>query len=140
MNKIRVEIDPITNYVYHMLSVAGVGYDNAYGRRWRHTLPESDLAVLRKHEKQLTVKGGEHCGEWYGPLVCEAARGDVPPEAYYTAIENPDMAEVCRVLGAHYQEYLRTVYPETLRELEPYAARLQLLLDEAPWPTALRQW
>ncbi|MBE5804145.1 MAG: DUF4111 domain-containing protein [Clostridiales bacterium] len=131
MNKIRVEIDPITNYVYHMLSVAGVGYDNAYGRRWRHTLPESDLAVLRKHEKQLTVKGGEHCGEWYGPLVCEAARGDVPPEAYYTAIENPDMAEVCRVLGAHYQEYLRTVYPETLRELEPYAARLQLLLDES---------
>ena len=131
MRKIRVEINPITNYIFHMLSVAGLGYDNDYGRRWRHTLPESDIAVLKKHERQLTVKGGEHCGEWYGPLVCEAAKGDVPPEDYYAAMEDPDMAEVCRVLGGHYQEYLQAVYPETLRELEPYAEQLQQLLDES---------
>lgn len=131
MSKISVEINPITNYIFHMLAVAGVGYDNDYGRRWRHTLPESDIAVLKKHERQLTVKGGEHCGEWYGPLVCEAAKGDVPPEDYYAAMDDPDMAEVCRVLGGHYQEYLQVVYPETLRELEPYAQQLQQLLDES---------
>ncbi len=130
MNKIRVELSPITNYIFHMLSVAGVGYDNDYGRRWRHTLPEGDIAVLKKHEKQLTVKGGEHCGEWYGPLVCEPARGDMPPEEYYARMDDPDMAEVCRVLGAHYQEYVQVVYPETLKELEPYASELQHLLDE----------
>lgn len=131
MNKIRIEINPITNYIFHMLSVAGVGYDNAYGRRWRHTLPEDDLAVLKKHEKQLTVKGGEHCGEWYVPLVCEAARALVPPEEYYARMEDPDMAEVCRVMGAHYQDYMRDEYPETLRELEPYAKEVQRLLDES---------
>lgn len=131
MNKIRVEINPITNYVFHMLSVAGVGYDNAYGRRWRHTLPREEIDLLKAHEKQLTVKGGEHCGEWYGPLVCEAARAQVPPEEYYARIEDPAMAEVCRVMSAHYQDYLRDVYPETLRELEPYAAEVQRCLDES---------
>lgn len=134
MNKIRVEINPITNYIFHMLSVSGVGYDNDYGRKWRHTLPESDISVLKKYERELTVKGGEHCGEWYGPLVCAPAKGDVLPEDYYAAVKDPGMAEVCRVLGGHYQEYLRTVYPETLRELEPYAARLQQLLDESGLP------
>lgn len=131
MNKIRIEVNPITNYIFHMLSVSGVGYDNEYGRRWRNTLPEADIAVLKKYERQLTVKGGEHCGEWYVPLVCAPARGDVPPEDYYAHMDDPDMAEVCRVLGGHYQDYLRDVYPETLRELEPYAAQLQQLLDES---------
>ena len=131
MSKISVEINPITNYIFHMLSVAGLGYDNDYGRRWRHTLPESDIAVLKKHERQLTVKGGKHCGEWYGQLVCEAAKGDMLPEKYYADMDDPDMAEVCRVLGRHYQEYLQAVYPESLRELEPYAAQLQQLLDES---------
>ena len=31
MNKILFEIDPDINYLYHMLSVARCGYDNAYG-------------------------------------------------------------------------------------------------------------
>ena len=35
MNKIRFEIDPNINYLYHMLSVARCGYDNDYGRRYR---------------------------------------------------------------------------------------------------------
>lgn len=131
MSKIRVKINPITNYVYHMLSVAGVGYDNAYGRQYRHIVPEADLAVLRAHEKQLTVKGGEHCGEWYGPLVCEASRGLVPPEEYYASVDDPAMAEVCRVMASHYQTYLRDVYPDTLRELQPYANEVQRLLGES---------
>ena len=131
MNKIRVEINPVTNYVFHMLSVAGLGYDNDYGRRWRHTLPESDRAVLRAHNKHLTVKGGEHCGEWYVPLVCQAARGDVPPEEYYARMDDPAMSEVCRVMAAHSQSYLTDVYPDTLRELQPFADELQRLLDES---------
>ena len=48
MNKLHVEINPVTNYVFHMLSVAGLGYDNDYGRKWRHTVPENDLAVLTR--------------------------------------------------------------------------------------------
>ncbi|MBP3637725.1 MAG: DUF4111 domain-containing protein [Clostridia bacterium] len=131
MNKLRVEINPVTNYVFHMLSVAGLGYDNDYGRRWRHTVLENDLAVLRAHERQLTVKGGEYCGEWYVPLVCQAARGDVPPEDYYARMDDPAMAEVCRVMAAHYQSYLMDVYPDTLRELQPFADELQRLLDES---------
>lgn len=131
MSNIRVEINPVTNYIFHMLSVAEVGYSNDYGRRWRHTVPETELAMLRKHAQQLTVKGGEHCGEWYGLLVCEAARGLVSPEEYYASVVDPAMAEVCRVMGGHYQDYLQQVYPEALREMQPYAEALQKLLDES---------
>lgn len=131
MNKIRVEINPVTNYVFHMLSAAGVGYDNDYGRRWRHTLPEEDIALLKSYAQQLTVKGGEHCGEWYHPLVIVPARGEVLPEDYYAAVADPAMAEVCRVMGGHYQAYLKDVYPESLREVQPYAAELQRMLDES---------
>ena len=131
MKKISVEINPITNYIFHMLSVAGVGYDNEYGARWRHTLPAQDAAVLKRHERQLTVKGGEHCGEWYGLLVCQAAKGDMPPEEYYARFDDPAMAEVCRVMGAHYQAYLRDVFPESLGEVRPYADELQRLLEES---------
>lgn len=131
MNKIRVEINPITNYIFHMLSAAGVGYDNDYGRRWRHTLPEEDIALMKRHERQLTVKGGEHWGEWYGPLVFQPAKGDVAPESYYAAVDDPAMKPVCQVLGKHYQAYLRDVYPESLREMQPYADELQRLLDES---------
>lgn len=131
MSNIRVEINPVTNYVFHMLSVAGVGYDNDYGRRWRHTVAENDRAVLKKNESKLTVKGGEYWGEWYDALVFRPAQGDVSPEEYYACMQDPAMAEVSRVMGGYYQAYLRDVYPETLRELEPYAAELQRLLDES---------
>lgn len=131
MNKIRVEINPTTNYVFHMLSAAEVGYDNDYGRKWRHTLPAADVAVLQKHRKQLTVKGGEHCGEWYGPLVCQPAQALQPADEFYRSVTDPAMAEVCGVMAAHYQDYLTDVFPETLRELQPYANELQRLLDES---------
>ena len=35
MNKILFSADPDINYVFHMLSVAKCGYDNAY-RKFRH--------------------------------------------------------------------------------------------------------
>ena len=31
MNRIRFTADKDTNYVFHMLSVAGCGYDNGHG-------------------------------------------------------------------------------------------------------------
>lgn len=131
VSKIRVEINPTTNYIFHMLSIAGVGYDNDYGRRYRSTVPESDLAVLKAHERQLSVKGGEYGGEWYGDLVCLPARADVPADVFYRSVTDPAMAEVCRVMAAHYQAYVQQVYPETLQEMQPYADDLQRLLEES---------
>ena len=31
----------------------------------------------------LTVRGGEHCGDWFGPMICEPARSGVTAKEYY---------------------------------------------------------
>lgn len=69
MNQLRFAANPDTNYVFHMLSVAKVGYDNAYGERFRGAYPAEDLAVLKSYEDMLTVRGGEHCGVLHYMMV-----------------------------------------------------------------------
>ena len=86
MNQLRFTANPETNFVYHMLSVAQVGYDNDYGARFRPDYPPEDLTVLHRHESLLTVRGGEHCGALYGLLVGEPACGEQPADEYYAAL------------------------------------------------------
>ena len=77
MNKIRMTADRETNFVFHMLSVAGCGYDNTYGESHRSHYPEEDLAVIRENEEQLTVCGGQQdilIGETQAAVVGEVER------------------------------------------------------------------
>ena len=83
MNKILFSADPDINYVFHMLSVAKCGYDNAYGEKYRGRYDYADLKCIKDHEFHLTVRGGEHCGDWYGPMVCEPARSGLTAKQYY---------------------------------------------------------
>ena len=48
MNKIRFDANMDTNYVFHMLSVAKCGYDNAYGEFYRDLYPAEDWQCLKK--------------------------------------------------------------------------------------------
>ena len=43
MNKILFSADPDINYVFHMLSVAKCGYDNAYGEKCRGRYDSADM-------------------------------------------------------------------------------------------------
>ncbi|MDE6709752.1 MAG: hypothetical protein K2J76_04605, partial [Oscillospiraceae bacterium] len=71
MNKIKFAANKDTNYVFHMLSVAKCGYDNAYGERYRCQYPQDELDILKRNEDLITVCGGEYCGCLYGLLVAE---------------------------------------------------------------------
>ena len=73
MNKIKFAANKDTNYVFHMLSVARCGYDNAYGEKYRRHYAEEDLMVISQNRELLTVCGGEHCGELFWLMVSEAA-------------------------------------------------------------------
>ena len=123
---LRFAAHPDTNYVFHMLSVAKVGYDNAYGERFRGDYPVEDLAVLKGYEDMLTVRGGEHCGalyymmvvlpacgeqsarEYYAALLDEAINGPVPPEA---EVYRPIVADICRIMIWHYDDYITRIWP-----------------------------
>ena len=130
MSKISVDVQQDACFVYHMLSVAQCGYDNAYGAAYRHLHDPEDLATLQAYESLLTVSGGEHCGELYWPLLAMPARGERPaPESYRLLLEQPgnEHAEaiqiVCRAMLRAYPVYMDQVYPLVRPALTSYAAQ-----------------
>ena len=140
LNTLRFIANPDTNYVFHMLSVARVGYDNAYGARFRNDYPEEDLAVLKSYEDLLTVRGGEHCGalyymmvtlpacaeqsakEYYTDLLDEAINGPVPPEA---EVYRPIVADICRVMIRHYDDYVARIWPGQEADIRRYIPQVE---------------
>ena len=140
MNTLRFIANPDTNYVFHMLSVARVGYDNAYGARFRGDYPPEDLAVLKGYEELLTVHGGEHCGalyymmvtlpacaeqsakEYYTDLLDEAINGPVPPEA---EVYRPIVADICRVMIRHYDDYIDRIWPGQEADIRRYIPQVE---------------
>ena len=86
MNKVRFAANKDTNFVFHMLSVARCGYDNAYGERYRREYPEEDLAVFKENEPLLTVCGGEHCGALHGLMVSVPACAETSAKEYYAEL------------------------------------------------------
>lgn len=51
-----------TNYVYHMLSVSGVGYSNTYGDKYSTYHDKDDLNYLKTIEDLLITHGGKSIG------------------------------------------------------------------------------
>ena len=140
MNTLRFIANPDTNYVFHMLSVARVGYDNAYGARFRNDYPAEVLAVLKSYEDLLNVRGGEHCGalyymmvtlpacaeqsakEYYTDLLDEAISGPVPPEA---EVYRPIVADICRVMIRHYDDYVARIWPGQEADIRRYIPQVE---------------
>lgn len=140
MTQLRFTANADTNYVYHMLSVARCGYDNAYGERFRADYPAEDLAIIKSYEDMLTVRGGEHCGalyymmvvlpacaeqsakEYYTALLDQAENGPVPPEG---EVYRPIVAEVCRVLIRHYDDYIIRIWPEQEADIRRYIPQVE---------------
>ena len=145
MNKILFSADPDINYVFHMLSVAKCGYDNAYGKKYRGRYDPADLKCIKDQELQLTVRGGEHCGDWYGPMVCEPARSGLTAKQYYMEtiawiesgnLELPDdtlasIVRVCRVMIRYYDDFMENIWPEEKRRITGYMDTMRKLFEES---------
>jgi len=131
MNKIKTKVSKETNYIYHMLSVAKCGYDNAYGDKYMSLHSQADLKTLKDNEPLITVKGGEHCGELYHHVVSMPASLDAEAMLYYDSLKHlfetgnveenikqyeplyklflptndPNFAEMTRDFYNHYKKY-----------------------------------
>lgn len=160
MYKIQMKADKDTNYVFHMLSVARCGYDNAYGERYRKLYPKEDIDTIKENEELLTVCGGQHCGELYGCMVAGPACGNIPAKEYYSGLigmtENGQApanflkfsmednnrisadfhkyAETVRRISAvmvrHYDHYIRKIWPEEEKKIQAYIPRVLPLFEE----------
>ena len=149
MNKILFSADPDINYVFHMLSVAKCGYNNAYGEKYRERYDPADLKCIKDQESHLTVRGGEHCGDWYGPMVCEPARSGLTAKQYYMEtiawiesgnLELPDdtlasIVRVCRVMIRYYDDFMENIWPEEKRRITGYIDTMRKLFEESGFST-----
>ncbi len=73
MKKINIVVSKNTNYIYHMLSVSKCGYENQYGEKFKNIHHSTDLKILKKNERLLTVVGGSHFGRLYSVFVSTPA-------------------------------------------------------------------
>lgn len=148
MNKIKFAANRDTNYVFHMLSVAKCGYDNAYGDCYRSIYPAEDLEIIKENEQLLTVCGGEHCGFLFGTLVGSPACADCYTSAkdYYTELirmtENdevpPEFEEyidvvinVSKVMIKHYDYYIENIWGNEEKKIKEYIPQVLRLFEES---------
>ena len=146
MNKIRFIANKDTNYVFHMLSVSKCGYDNVYGDNYAPLYPQEDLAVLKAHEKLITVCGGEYCGALYGVFVCEAACAKASAKDYYTELvrkatyddipvamskHREIICQLAAVMIKHYDYYIENIWPVEQRKITQYIPTVQHLFEDS---------
>ena len=146
MNKIKFAANKDTNYVFHMLSVARCGYDNAYGEKYRRHYAEEDLMVISQNRELLTVCGGEHCGELVWLMVSEAACAKVSAKEYYAGLlEKADRDElpepyrkytdivrsISAVMIKHYDHYAENIWPKEKKKIEGYIPQILRLFEES---------
>lgn len=142
MNKIRFPINKEANFVFHMLSVAKCGYDNAHGEKYRHLYSTEDLPVLKQYESLLTVHGGEHCGALYWYLVSQPACGMMTALQYYHMFPESSYMEfltdhtdaiqnICAVMIRSYPIFETYVWPESKPAIEQYIRPLADRFDHS---------
>ena len=146
MNKIRFEINPNINYLYHMLSVARCGYDNDYGAKYRLLYPAEELAAFADNSELLTIQGGVHWGAlysllifnpagyaesltaYYGELldICESIRaGSIPEGVDESLVPYTDLiGRLSQILLKNQDAYFRDIFPG---EREKIAAAIVLV-------------
>lgn len=143
--KIIVTVTENSNYVYHMLSVAKCGYDNAYGDKYKELYSKEDLAILRENASAITVVGGEHEGSLYTPLIADAAALDDSEsivDYYRSIIENAEriardhgeqketVESLANVFIKCYEIYNEKVWPSDKEKAEAQVALFQQKFDE----------
>ncbi|MBE5779173.1 MAG: hypothetical protein E7331_07570 [Clostridiales bacterium] len=153
MNRIHFEVNPETNYVYHMLSVMKCGYDNAYGAKYRSLYKAEELAVFHKHSALITVKGGEHCGFLHGVMVGQPALGEMSAKDYYQELVDiglmikggniPEgvneslipytdvILSLSEIMVRHYDQYMEEIWPWERGRIVEYAAVMEKLFQES---------
>lgn len=146
MNKIRFVANKDTNYVFHMLSVAKCGYDNAYGEYYKHLYLEEDLMLLKENEKLITVCGGEHCGVLYGMLVAEPACARISAKEYYKKLiwiaDNNEVprgfedyieivCQISEVMIKYYDTYINTIWNIEQKKIVEYIPKVSCLFEKS---------
>ena len=136
MGKIQCVYDRDNNFFFHLMSVAKVGYDNAYGEKHQDSMSKEDVATLKKYEKELTMKGGEYNGKlfWTGMYAGNAqdAINKIQNEGGFPGFEayTDALLEIFGIFLKYYDSYCETIWPEEEKRLDRTAREWQKRFDE----------
>lgn len=136
MGKITCVYDKDTNFFFHLLSVAKVGYDNAYGEKYHDSVSKEDAATLKKYEKELTMKGGEYNGKifWTGMYAGNAqdAIHTIQSEGGFPGFESytDALLEIFGIFLKYHDDYCERIWPEENKRLAQAAQEWQERFDE----------
>ena len=127
--------DKDNNFFFHLMSVAKVGYDNAYGEKHQDSMSKEDAATLKKYEKELTMKGGEYNGKffWTGMYAGNAqdAINKIKNEGGFPGFEacTDELLEIFGIYLKYYDSYCETIWPEEEKRLDRTAREWQKRFD-----------
>lgn len=136
MGKIQCVYDKDNNFFFHLMSVAKVGYDNAYGEKYKDSMSCEDIATMKKYEKELTMKGGEYNGKlfWTGMYAGNAqdvinrihSGGGFPGFESYTDV----LLEIFGIFLKYHDDYCEKIWPGEEKRLDQTAQEWQKRFDE----------
>ena len=130
MGKIQCVYDKDNNFFFHLMSVAKVGYDNAYGEKHQNSMSREDVATLKKYEKELTMKGGEYDGKlfWTGMYAGNAqdAINKIQSEGGFPGFESftDALLEIFGIFLKYHDDYCEKIWPEEEMRLDQTARAL----------------
>ena len=151
--KILMDIRPEVNYVTHLYTLAELGVsDSAYAAKYANTLPQAAVDTLQKYKDYLTFGQGEG-GMLAGPFFFGISAENIPNVDSMRVAMNIVMNEgkkanapadvmaavraVADVYVAHYDAYLKNVYPQVKADMEE---RRQLLSQKIQEQSFVKDW
>ena len=151
--KLLIEIRPEVNYVTHLYTLAELGFsDSTYAAKYGNTLPKAAIDTLQKYKKYLTFGQGEG-GMLAGPFFFGVSSEYIPNVDSMQVMMNVVMNEgkktnapvdvmaavraIADVYLAHYDAYLKNVYPQVKADMEE---RRQLLSKKMQELSFVKDW
>ena len=151
--KILIEIRPEVNYVTHLYSLAELGFsDSTYAAKYGNTLPKAAIDTLQKHKNYLTFGQGEG-GMLAWPFFFGVSAENIPNVDSMQVVMNVVINEgkkanapadvmaavraIANVYVAHYDAYLKNIYPQVKADMEE---RCQLLSQKMQEQSFVKDW
>ena len=151
--KLLIEIRPEVNYVTHLYTLAELGFsDSTYAAKYGNTLPKAAIDTLQKYKKYLTFGQGEG-GMLAGPFFFGVSAENIPNVDSMQVMMNVVLNEgkktnapadvmaavraIADVYLAHYDAYLKNVYPQVKADMEE---RRQMLSQRMQKLSFVKDW
>ena len=91
------------------------------------------------------VRRKRHCGDWFGPIVCEPAKNKMSAKEYYEETiawieagklklpedELETIIRICRVMIRYYDDFMENIWPAEKKRIEEYIDTMRTVFEKS---------